>query len=229
MAAHARPVRGDSSDERSTSPSTAHPAGARITPLRELQLLETYRQGGMTAHKALTELLDAYQRRVYSVCYRMVRRPEDAADLTQDVLLKLVENLSTYDGRSKLSTWVIRVAMNACLSHMRRQRTREARSLDESASAGSEDTPPQPLSMGLASGEPSAADRVEQQRQRTLVLQALESLDAETKAILVLRDTQDMDYQQLAEALEVPIGTVKSRLFRARAALREAIESLGGP
>lgn len=230
MAAEARSIRREPDDAAagaaSHAPSFAPP---RLTPLRELQLLEVSRAGGTDAHKALTELLAAYQRRIYSVCFRMLRRPEDAADVTQDVLLKLVENLSSYDGRSKLSTWIIRVAMNASLSHLRRQKTRETQSLgagshiDVEGGAG----PAEPRTPPPASREPSPLQSVQQDQQRTLVLRALESLDADTRAILVLRDTQDMDYQQLAEVFDVPIGTVKSRLFRARAAFREALEALG--
>ena len=232
MAAEARSFRPSAGDERESAPAPPAPQ-PRLTPLRELQLLEVYRAGGSHAHSALRELLSAYQRRIYSVCLRMVRRPEDAADITQDVLLKLVENLSSYDGRSKLSTWIIRVAMNASLSHLRRQKTRETRSLDagsridvDSGAAPAEHRTPMP-GGGPASREPSPLQGVQQDQQRTLVLRALESLDADTRAILVLRDMQDMDYQQLAKVFDVPIGTVKSRLFRARAAFREAIEALG--
>jgi RNA polymerase sigma-70 factor (ECF subfamily) len=231
MAAEARSFRQQADDVQSVGAGGlfASPTGPRITPLRELQLLETFRAGGTEAHKAVTELLQAYQRRIYSVCYRMVRKPEDAADLTQDVLLKLVENLSSYDGRSKLSTWIIRVAMNASLSHLRRQKTRDVRSLD--AGAGRleiEGSPTETQTPTPPAREPSPLQGVQQQQQRTLVLRALDALDVDTRAILVLRDMHDMDYQQLAEALDVPIGTVKSRLFRARAAFREVFESLGG-
>jgi RNA polymerase sigma-70 factor (ECF subfamily) len=194
-----------------------------MTPLRELQLLEAYRVGGQASHAALTELLSGYQRRIYSVCFRMLRRPEDAADLTQDVLLKLVENLSSYDGHSKLSTWVIRVTMNACLSHLRRQKVRDQCSLDDDGRTDAASGQPR-RPLVLAGREPTPEKSVEQGQQKTAVLKALDSLDPDTRAILVLRDVQDMDYQQLADVLEVPIGTVKSRLFRARAALREAIE-----
>lgn len=250
MAAHARTILHDAGDTSVPGPSTPaapatggsrseNPATAqagRITPLRELQLLEAYRRGGDDSHRALTELLSAYQRRIYSVCFRMVRRPEDAADLTQDVLLKVVEHLSSYDGRSKLSTWIIRVALNASLSHLRRSKTREARSLDTASHGGLggagrielDATPNQSPTAAVDSREPSPLGSVELQQQRMLVLQTLESLDPDTKAILVLRDMQDMDYQQLAEALDVPLGTIKSRLFRARAAFRDAFQARGG-
>jgi RNA polymerase sigma-70 factor (ECF subfamily) len=201
----------------------------RLTPLRELQLLEIHRAKGPDSHRALTELLAGYQRRIYTVCLRMVRRPEDAADLTQDVLLKLVENLDSYDGRSKLSTWVIRVAMNASLSHLRKGKVRAERPLD-SVRHGPEGGQPSILEKTARVGgsEPSPAEGVEQNQRRTLVMRALQSLDADTRAVLVLRDVQDLDYEQLADVLDVPLGTVKSRLFRARAMLREAIEALGG-
>lgn len=227
-------------DSPPASASGAASGPVRLTPLRELQLLEAYRSGGPESHRALTELLTAYQRRIYSVCFRLVQRPQDAADLTQDVLLKVVEHLSSYDGRSKLSTWIIRVAMNASLSHLRREKTRQVRSLNAPSTkaggnaaagpspTGSESNPNTSLAAALASGEPSPLQSVEQRQRQEMVLQALDSLDPETKAILVLRDMQDLDYQQLAEALDVPLGTVKSRLFRARAAFREAFEAIGG-
>jgi RNA polymerase sigma-70 factor, ECF subfamily len=219
-----------------------------MTPLRELQLVEIYRTGGPAAHEAVGELVHAYQRRIYSICYRMVRHHEDATDLTQDVLVKMIESLGSYNGQSKLSTWVIRVAMNCCLSHMRKQKLRDHKSLDagsfrEGLSRRPTGSPVQSgpsghygQALGMSAfaggmksaGEPSPAQSVEQAQRRSTVLEALSSLDLETRAILVLRDVQELDYQQLAEVLEVPIGTVKSRLFRARAALRQAIEARGG-
>lgn len=199
-----------------------------MTPLRELRLVEQYRAGGCEAKAALTELIQGYQRRVYSICYRMVRNPDDAADLTQDALIKMIEGLESYDGRSKLSTWAIRVTLNCCLSHLRRQRLRGHQSLDRIAAqteAGTE--PPGNTNWGQSSrSEPSPVQGVEQAQRRSTVLRALDALEPDTRAILVLRDLQDLDYQQLAEVFDVPVGTVKSRLFRARAALRDAIEAL---
>jgi RNA polymerase sigma-70 factor (ECF subfamily) len=200
--------------------STAPP---RLTPLRELQLVEDHRNGKA---EAAGELLQAYQRRIYAVCFRMVRDNELARDLSQDAMVKVLEGLSTYDGRSKLSTWMIRVTMNCCLSELRKRKLRSHASLDA----------PLPGAAGLSDrstlggvlpvqGELSALDRVEQAEMRAIVLRALGRLDPETRALLVLRDMQDLDYQQIAEVIDAPVGTVKSRLFRARAALREAIET----
>lgn len=236
MAAEARSMRNSNPTPAASEGGAVAPGQPRLTPLRELQLLEAYRAKGPDSHRALTELLSGYQRRIYTICLRMVRRPEDAADLTQDVLLKLVENLDSYDGRSKLSTWVIRVAMNASLSHLRKSKVRAERPLgpSEQASQGPRGAAAGEAGMpgpggGVRGGrpEPSPAEGVEQNQQRMLIVRALESLDADARAMLVLRDVQDLDYQQLADVLDVPLGTVKSRLFRARAMLREAMEALG--
>ncbi len=191
----------------------------RLTPLEELQLIDAHRGGDPGA---LGRLLRAYQRRLYSVCFRMVRDEHDARDLTQDAMLKVMQGLEGYDGRSKFSTWVIRVTMNTCLSHLRKQRLRRHGSLEagwaESATGGPW------RSRGGTSGEPSPEGRVQQDEMRAVLGTALHGLDPEMRAVLVLRDLQDLAYDRIAEILEVPVGTVKSRLFRARLALRAAVE-----
>jgi RNA polymerase sigma-70 factor (ECF subfamily) len=223
-ASGARSIRPDPEREGdSVADSTAGgEVPSRLTPLRELQLIEAYQQG---RPEAIEELLGAYQRRVYGVSYRMVRNGEEAADLTQDALVRIMEGLHSYDGRAALSTWVIRVTMNCCLSHLRKQKLRRHGSLDEPSRGGEE-----PWSARLeAEGELSASGRVEQAEMRAALLRALRELDPDMRAILVLRDLQELEYQQIGEVLEIPIGTVKSRLFRARVALRQAARlELGG-
>ena len=187
-----------------------------LTPLAELQLVEAHRDGDPAA---MGTLLEAYQRRIYSICYRMVRDEHEARDLTQDAMLRVIQGLDSYDGRSKLSTWVIRVTMNTCLSHLRKQKLRRHGSLD----AGSENATSGPLDP-RSLGELSPAGRVELAEMRILLGRALLCLDPDMRAVLVLRDMQELEYGKIAKALEVPIGTVKSRLFRARVALRAAVE-----
>jgi RNA polymerase sigma-70 factor (ECF subfamily) len=195
----------------------------RLTPLREMQLVEAYRRGDA---EALADLVRAYQRRVYGVCYRMVRDPDEASDLTQDALIRVIEGLGSYDGRSKLSTWVIRVTMNVCLSHLRKQKLRRHGSLDDPA-AGGGGTWAQNLPSPAGRGELPGTRRVEQAELQVVLQAALDRVDPVMRAVLVLRDLQDLNYQQIAEVLDLPVGTVKSRLFRAREALRAALE--GGP
>jgi RNA polymerase sigma-70 factor (ECF subfamily) len=189
----------------------------RLTPLRELQLVQAYRRGDADA---IAELLRAYQRRVYAVCYRMVRDEHDARDLAQDAMVRIIQGLDGYDGRSKLSTWVIRVTMNCCLSHLRKQRLRRHGSLEGDWADG--DARP-------AGGGELPPDRgVEQGEMRGILSRALGRLDPQMRSVLVLRDMQDLEYSQIAEVLAIPVGTVKSRLFRARLALREAVEAESG-
>jgi RNA polymerase sigma-70 factor (ECF subfamily) len=193
----------------------------QLTPLHEMQLLEGARAGD---RDALAELLRAYQQRLFGVCYRMLRDSEAAADLTQEALVKIIEGLDRYDGRSQLSTWMIRVTMNACLSHLRKRRHRRHASLDEPTGPAGETR-----AARLAEpSEHSGSWHVEQSETRAVLADALERLDPQMRAILVLRDLQELEYQQIAEVLDLPIGTVKSRLFRARAALRQAVEGALG-
>jgi len=200
-----------------------------------LQLLESCKAGDDHAQAALAELIRGYQGRVFSICFRMVRHRDDAAELTQDVLIKVMEGLASYNGRSKFSTWVIRVTMNCCLSHLRKRKLRAHESLDQAFSSGRESLGERrggAKSAEKAGGEPLPPQNVQLAQLRAMVVEGLGRLDAESRSILVLRDVQELDYQQLAEVLEIPVGTVKSRLFRARAALREVIanmEARNGP
>ena len=188
-----------------------------LTPLGERQLVEAHRRGDPDA---IGRLLRLYQRRIYSVCFRMLRDEHEARDLTQDALLKVLEGLDSYDGRSKLSTWVIRVTMNCCLSHLRKQKLRRHASLDVAAEKGA--IPP-------AAAELSPGRHVEQAEMRGILLRAMGGIDPDMRAVLVLRDLQDLEYHRIADVLRIPVGTVKSRLFRARTALRAAAELELGP
>jgi len=188
------------------SPSAAA-AGARSDD----ELLRAWRTGDRAA---LEQLLRGYQPRIYAVCYRMLQSADQAADLTQDALTKVLEGLHSYDGRSQLSTWVIRVTMNCCLSYLRKLRLRRHGSIDEPTAAGDR-------SMIR---EQVAGERVEQVERQEAVSRALARVEPEMRSIIVLRDIQGLDYQQIGEVLSVPVGTVKSRLFRARSALRELVD-----
>lgn len=192
-----------------------------MTELRELQLVEAHRDGDTDA---LGELLEAYQRRVYAICFRMLRNQDEAADLTQDTLVRLVENLHKYDGRAKLSTWVIRIAMNACISYLRKKKVRQSGDGGEPGAFGSAAGGDVREPATYRRGEQSSPGSVERDELRAALDQALMNLDPDMRSVLVLRDMQGLEYEQLATVLEIPIGTVKSRLFRARAALRNALD-----
>lgn len=189
---------------------------------------------------ALSALLERHQTRVFRMCVRVTGDEEAALEATQDTMVRAVRAIKTFDERAQFTTWITRIAINACYSRARSEKLRRHASLDAplrgrstgsggagasggvdgSAGGGS-------LGSGLANPEPGATERVEGEESRARVLAALSMLDFETRTILILRDGRDLDYDQIAAILGVAVGTVKSRLFRARQALREAIEKLG--
>lgn len=173
----------------------------------DLELVQAIRRGEAGAWETL---LKSYQNRLYTVCFRMVNDPELARDLTQEAMVRIIQGLDSYNGQAALSTWMIRITMNVCLSRLRSEKLRRHASLDHA--------PP-----GMAR-EPSSDERVLLDEQRGRLLDALNRIAPEHRSILVLRDVRGLDYEQVAEVLDLPVGTVKSRLFRARAALREALE-----
>lgn len=201
----------------------------------ERALVQAIRRAGTgpEAREQWSRLVNLYQRRLFAVCLRMVGNPQTAQDLTQDVFVKVIQGLNTWDGRSRLSTWMVRVAMNVCLSHLRAAKVRKTTSLD--AGWGGTSFAPSLVRSGGASSEsvrtiggnlaePAGGLSVERDEERRIVASALGELDPDQRAIIVLRDVQGLDYQQIASVLGLEVGTVKSRLFRARLALRNLLE-----
>jgi len=213
---------GDTFEGPLPNSGASNPANPRIAaadwPQREAALLARIQKHGPSDREAWGELLSHHQDRLFAVCMRMVGR-EAAADLTQDAMVKILQGLEGYDGRSQLSTWMIRIAMNACLSWLRGQKHRRHKALGsiESDSVRS-------LGTGGGSGELSPAPGVQRDERHIAVSAALAELPDDQRAILVLRDVQGLDYEQVGMVLEIAVGTVKSRLFRARLALRELVE-----
>ncbi|MBI1368852.1 MAG: sigma-70 family RNA polymerase sigma factor [Planctomycetes bacterium] len=191
-----------------------------LSPERERQLVDQVQRGD---RGALGELLGAYHKRVYHVILRMVSNTEDAADLTQEVLLRAIKHADHFKGEAKFSTWLLRIAMNLAISHLRRSRVRQAVSLEHEIAGGADQATPL-KNLISQQREQTPAHGVETQEQLAHLAQALDQLDPSLRSVILLRDLQGMDYQQIAEVLSVPLGTVKSRLFRARLALRSALD-----
>lgn len=190
-------------------------------------MIEAIRAGDSAAWGTL---ITRYQDRLFSVCLRMVHNRELAADLTQDAFVKIIQGLPSFDARAKFSTWVIRVTMNVCLSRLRSEKLRRHASL-EALTEGSDSSRSGGGGGGGGGGfeqlrEQTTGEGVELHEDRERVLAALRSLDPDQRAVLVLSDCHSQSYEQIAGVLGVAVGTVKSRLFRARTALREAVESL---
>lgn len=190
---------------------------------RERQLVDQIQRGDLGA---LGELLGAYQKRVYHVCLRMVSNRDDAAELTQEALLRAVKHVDSFKKNSRFSTWLIRIAMNLSISHLRKHGRRKTISLDMTIGSdrgGDQASSLKDLMTNEREQNPQMS--VEKDEQVERLLAALDGLEESLRMVIILRDLQGMDYQQIADVIEVPIGTVKSRLFRARLALRQAMES----
>jgi RNA polymerase sigma-70 factor, ECF subfamily len=159
---------------------------------------------------AYGRLVGLYQDRLYNSLLRVLGSPEDACDLTQDSFVQAFVKLDSFRGRSAFYTWLYRIAFNLAMSHTRR--TRKMVSLDGvKTDWGSE-----PMD-----GQAAPDAGILRREQAELVQAGLEALSIEYRQILVLREIEGCSYEQIAEILELPIGTVRSRLFRARLQLRD--------
>lgn len=172
---------------------------------------------------AWEEIVQRYHRRIYNICYRFAGTSDDAQDLTQEVFIKMYRTLNTYDvGKGAFMTWVTTVTRNLLVDHFRK--TKQDRITDSLDAAPSEHEDAQPLATQIA--DPSRPpDAIVQSREtREAVHQALQKLSPELREAVILRDLQDMDYREIAGALKVPEGTVKSRINRGRAELARLLQ-----
>ena len=179
---------------------------------------------------ALEGLVRKYQDRLFNAVYRIVGHPDDAADLVQETFVRLLQNVQKFQGKSALYTWLFRIAVNLALTQRRAGRYRAAVSLEGASDDGGDlNRQAAPLRRLAQDTEldPAAAAALRLDHER--VLAALGTLEPEFRAVVILRDVEDCDYERIAEILEVPVGTIKSRLFRARAALRAAVTACQSP
>src|SRR3979490_1126359 len=172
---------------------------------------------------AWEEIVQRYHRLIYHTCYRLARTSDDAQDLTQEVFIKMYRTLNSYDsGKGAFMTWVTTVTRNLLVDHFRQ--TTQDRIPDSLDAAPSEHEDAQPLSSQIADPSRSADDHVQSRETREAVHQALQNLSPELREAVILRDLQDMDYRDIAGALKVPEGTVKSRINRGRAELARLLQ-----
>jgi RNA polymerase sigma-70 factor (ECF subfamily) len=155
---------------------------------------------------ALDQLLRRHYDRIHAVCRRIAGTNRDADDACQEALIKIVRNLPRFDGRSSFGTWAYRIATNASLDELRKR--------DRRPMLHAVDDRDRPEVV-----DPTAQRRTESFADQLLLDEALEQLPDDLRLAVVLRDVADLDYAEIAETLDVPIGTVKSRISRGRAAL----------
>ena len=159
-----------------------------------------------------------YWRKVFNVAYKFVGKHDEAEDLAQDIFLKIFKSLDTFDRRANFQTWLISVSRNLCIDHYRSVR-KERETIDRGVDAAE-------LSPQSSDAGPIAAL---EQRDRVLLLrQALAALPETLRTAVLLRDIQELSYQEIADKLRLPEGTVKSRINRGRTELARQIRKLRG-
>ncbi len=179
----------------------------------EFALIERCRRHDLEAFGAL---VDDYQGRVYGFVRRMVGATEDSSDVTQEVFVRAFQNFQSFDGRSSVKTWLFRIAYNLCIDRARRAR-RGLVEVGMHASADSDDW----MEVADTRWQP---DRVAMQDElATVVERAISTMSEKLRSVLLLHDREDASYEEIAETLGLPVGTVKSRLFLARAHLQNCL------
>jgi RNA polymerase sigma-70 factor (ECF subfamily) len=169
---------------------------------------------------AFNSLVQVYQRQVYNVCYRTLGNAEDAADATQEAFLSAFRGLKTFRGpASGFRAWLVRVAINACYDQLRRRQRRPTESLDALGEAPDEVSPAE----RLADPDPGPEQNALSAEVARQIDQAMAHLAPEQRMTVVLCDIQGLSYEEAAHAMSVELGTVKSRLSRARAHLRDLL------
>lgn len=186
--------------------------GTRLPGPSDAELVERFRAGD---RRAFDQIVRRYRDRVYTLCRRWLEDTEVAEEVAQDVWVALFRSLGNFRGESQLSTWIFKVAVNHC-KNRRLYRRRRAWGKHESLSPQADDDVP----VRQLADETAAADlSIHAAEAGQLVSLALAQLDEDHRQILLLRDVEDLAYEEIADILDLPRGTVKSRIHRARAEL----------
>ena len=167
---------------------------------------------------AFEQLLLEHQKNVYNLCYRMAGNPDDAMDLSQETFLRAWCCLDQYQFASAFSTWLYRLCSNICIDFLRRRRRQQTVPLTFEDADGEEQT------YAVPDAQPLPEEQVELKLTRETLQAAMAQLLPEHRAVLQLRVVNEMSYEQIADVLDIQIGTVKSRLSRARNQLKKILE-----
>jgi len=184
-------------------------------PSQELGLVRAAKAGDIGAFEQLVKL---YDRNVFRIAQHITQNREDAEDVVQDAFLKAYENLAKFQEQSKFYTWLVRIAVNEALMRLRRRRPERMVSLDEEVRTEEDSMPRE-----VADWSPNPEQLYSQSELRDILSRTIQGLPPSFRTVFVLRDVEDLSTEETAEALELSIPAVKSRLLRARLQLRERL------
>jgi len=178
-------------------------------------------RGGPAVSEAFDEFFQAYEQRIFNLVYRLVGDYEDAADLTSETFVRALRAYGRFRGDAHPYTWLYRIAVNLCKNYFRQQQHRSrvhSFSLDGTAPGEQREAPPE-----IEDSRPGPHQRVEAKELEAQVQKCLLQLRAESRTLIVLRDLQGLSYREIGRVLGCSEKAVKSRLFRARSQLRDAL------
>jgi RNA polymerase sigma-70 factor, ECF subfamily len=157
--------------------------------------------------EAFGELVRRWERRIFALAYGMLGREEDARDATQETFLSAFRNLRGFRGEAKVSSWLHRIAVNQCITRQRRAKVRSETALDDEVEADG--------ALLAAPAHESPARTVEASQRAEMVRRAVQALPTELRQVIVMKEFEELTFQEIAEALDLPLSTVKSRLYTA--------------
>lgn len=189
-----------------------------ITLVDEKKLIKQSISGDV---ESFEQLIRQYQRMAYNVAYRMMGNEEDAKDMTQEALVKVFKKLKSFRMDASFSTWLYRIVMNTCKDEMRKKKMSTI-SIDQSI-----ETEDSQVYFELEEKGLGPEEKLLQKETQNLVHSALQEIPEDNRMVLILRDIKNLTYDEISEVLDIPKGTVKSRINRGRLALRDVLKARG--
>ncbi len=189
----------------------------------DAELVEQCRRGESAA---MERLIIKYQNRIYNVILKMCANADDARELTQDAFVKAIENLDKFEGKSGFYTWLFRIALNLTINFCKRNSQVGFKSLDSEADMQDSNTKVVLRDILHDQRQVEPSQIAQNNELCEIIAKAMMKLDEEQRTVLILRDIEGMSYAEIAEILDVELGTVKSRLSRARSNLKEIVEAI---
>lgn len=168
--------------------------------------------------EAFGEIVKRWERKIFALCFSMLSREEDARDAAQETFIAAYRNLSNFRGEAKVSSWLHRIAVNQCITKQRRSKVRKESSLEEDGSEGE---------INFAAPNHLVPSNLAEKNERLiLVRQAVKSLPDDLRQVIVMKEFNEMTFQEISDSLEIPLSTVKSRVYSALKQLRMKLEKM---
>jgi len=184
-----------------------------VTNLTDEQLVE---QAVNENSEAFGEIVNRWERKIFALCFGMLGREDEARDAAQETFISAYKNLKNFRGDAKVSSWLHRIAVNQCLTVKRRAKTRSESFLDDESNQGEK--------VFVAPSRLSPSRTTEQNERLKIIRQAVNSLPVDLRQVVVLKEFEEMTFQEISDTLDLPLSTIKSRLYTALKQLRMKLE-----